>query len=176
MRQDSIWQRQREAPSPHKKVLQRKPQVQGSHLQTDSGYGFQMEKMAAMPAKRAAPRDHCTNQSGGMKKKKKKRRGEDAGQHADEQQATKLRRRGRGFPGREQSTWRTCGFGGRTPRREAGFFSTARTGNRLTLSVIGCISATLKRQPWNQRPKLRSMKGNNLRLAFSSENVAECQV
>lgn len=38
------------------KLLQRKPQVQGSHLQTRSCYGFQMVKMAAMPGERATTR------------------------------------------------------------------------------------------------------------------------
>lgn len=57
--------RDREAPSPHKNFLQRKPQVQGSHLQTSSCYGFQMEKMAAMPGKQDPV---TTNQIGGIKK------------------------------------------------------------------------------------------------------------
>lgn len=49
-------EREREKASPHKKDLQRKPQVQGSHLQTRSLYGFQMVKMAAMPSVRATTR------------------------------------------------------------------------------------------------------------------------
>lgn len=75
-------------PSPRKKkkVLQRKPQVQGSHLQTGSCYGFQMEKMAAMPGEQATTRvATTTNQIRGIKKRREQ------WPHTDEQQATNLR-------------------------------------------------------------------------------------
>lgn len=74
-------------PSPHKKkVLQRKPQVQGSHLQTGSCYGFQMEKMAAMPGEQATTRvATTTNQIRGIKKRREQ------WPQTDEQQARNLR-------------------------------------------------------------------------------------